>query len=125
MFQLQVYYVAPDGTKAVRVYTKEQELTTDRETAESNMTHHDILFVNMAQKTSHYALQSNMACARYKEKSSNQMAQRRRLLLPSAIQTQSATVRTYATRSARAADLDDHCSAVLYSSKMASRSHMK
>ena len=82
MFQLQVYYVAPDGTKAVRVYTKEQELSSDRDQDELNMMDRDVLFANMAQKASYFALESNVKCAKYKAKTSNRMAERRQMQMP-------------------------------------------
>ena len=123
VFQLQVYYVAPDGTKAVRVYTKEQELTSDRDQAELNMMDRDVLFANMAQKASYFALESNVKCAKYKTKTSNRMAERRQMQMPQQLISQKACLINMSS-SSRAAEMNDIVSNALYSNNKITRSKM-
>lgn len=65
-FQLQISYTAEDGTKAVRVYTKVQQFTSDRQLVEDNLVEEDILWTNAAQKMSTHFMSSNNVVAKYK-----------------------------------------------------------
>ena len=67
-FQLQISYTAKDGSKALRVFTKEQGFTKDRVQAEKAMTSKDIYMVNAAQNCSVQVLSSNMHAAKYRAK---------------------------------------------------------
>lgn len=67
-FQLQIFYTSPDGAQALRVYTKTQTFTKDRNTAEQNYNSRDILFTNVAQKVSSYALTNNVMVSKVRSK---------------------------------------------------------
>jgi hypothetical protein len=67
-FQLQITYTGLDGSRAMRVYTKIQKFTKDRNEAESNILSKDLVFSNAAQKISHLTLTNNVASAQYRSK---------------------------------------------------------
>lgn len=122
-FQLQVYYTAPDGSKAVRVYTKLQEFTKDREQAEANMVQREILFANAAQKASYFTLESNVKAAKYKHQTNMNMAQRRNLAIPQMMQQQQMMVMQMSS-SSRAEEMNDMVSNAMYANKKITRNKM-
>jgi len=67
-FQLQISYTAKDGSKALRVFTKEQGFTRDRVQAEKAMASNAIYMTNACQTTSVQVLSSNMHAAKYRAK---------------------------------------------------------
>ncbi len=67
-FQLQITYTAPDGSRAVRVYTKVQKFTRDRAEAEKNLQSEDIIWSNAAQKMSNLVLTSNVVASKVRSK---------------------------------------------------------
>ena len=69
-FQLQITFVGLDGTKAIRVFTKELEFTSDRKTAESSITSAGIALTHHAQMMSKQYLDSNV----FQSKCRNQAA---------------------------------------------------
>ena len=122
-FQLQVYYTAPDGSKAVRVYTKVQEFTKNREQAESNMLQREILFANAAQKASHFTLESNVKAAKYKHQTHMNMALRRNMAIPQAVQQQQQMLMNLSS-SSRAEEMNDMVSNAMYANKKITRNKM-
>jgi len=123
-FQLQVYYVAPDGTKAVRVYTKVQEFTKDRKLAEQNLLDQGVLFANAAQKESYFALASNVKGAKYKQKMNLNLVQRNQMEMPEMYQQQQRIMLGMSSAS-RAEEFSDMNSNALYAAKKISRNKMK
>jgi len=59
-FQLQIAYTAKDGSKALRVFTKQQRFTNNRVQAEKAMASKDIYFVHAAQNVSTQMLHKNL-----------------------------------------------------------------
>lgn len=119
-FQLQIYYVAPDGTKAVRVYTKIQEFTKDRQKVESNLFDQNVFYTNAVQKESYFALESNVKCAKYKNRANNNLAIRNHQQQPSLYMAQNAVFADLSS-DVRAERLSDNTSNVLFAAKKMSR----
>ena len=94
-FQLQIYYTAPDGSKAIKVITKTQIFTKDRAEAERNITHKSILWTNADQKMSSYVIASDVNSAKYKQKQQMNFASNSNMKVPAA----------YAAKSRLVADL--------------------
>lgn len=117
-FQLQITYVAQDGTKAMRVYTKVQEFTHERQKAEENMLDRNLVWSNAAQKISNFALGSNMKAAKYKEKAQSKMASDRHWDMPEMYAMQQACVRNVSSEMNSNAMTDTQANMFHYNKKM-------
>lgn len=122
-FQLQITYTAQDGTKAVRVYTKQQLFTRDRKEAESNVMQQDLIFSNAAQKISGHALGSNVKAAKYKEKMSSKMASANNWNAPMMYQQQQQYIQS-ASSSTRAEEMNDEQANYFLKAKKINRKNM-
>ena len=83
-FQLQITYTTRDGTKAVRVYTKELEFTTDREKAESNITSEAIVLTHHGQMMSKQYLDYNVFQSKCRSHAADLLYKRAHITAPSA-----------------------------------------
>jgi len=81
-FQLQISYTAPDGSKAVRVYTKLQEFTSDRKQAEECVIDKKRIITNAQQNISNQILKENVFLAKYRSKASNNLMLRNQIDVP-------------------------------------------
>lgn len=122
-FQLQITYVAQDGTKALRVYTKVQEFTKDRQTAEENLLDQNLIWSNAAQKISSYALASEIKAAKYKEKASSKMASNRQWKAPALYQQQQMCIQSTSSDQ-RARELNDNVANAFHAAKKLNRKYL-
>ena len=81
-FQLQISYTTQDGTKAIRVYTKELEFTTDRTKAERSIIAEDIVLTHHSQKMSKQYLDFNVYSSKVRNMAANNMYARCRIDAP-------------------------------------------
>jgi hypothetical protein len=84
-FQLQITYQTRDGTKAVRVYTKELEFTTDRAKAERSITAEGqgITFSHHSQMMSKQYLDYNIFQSKCRNQAANNLYSRANIAAPS------------------------------------------
>lgn len=80
-FQIQITYEIGDK-KAVRVYSKMQKFTTNREQAEKNLTSCELLFSNASQKILKQVLNSNINFAKQNLKAHNKLISQNDINLP-------------------------------------------
>jgi Mg-chelatase subunit ChlD len=66
-FQLQISYVDNFGKYGLRIISRMQEFTRDREIAEKNVTSEELLCINAAQKMSSQVLKSNVSLAKLRK----------------------------------------------------------
>jgi hypothetical protein len=106
-FQLQITYIAQDGTKALRVYTKILEFTTKREEAEENLISEDIIYAHNAQMMSNQVLSCNVAASKFRGDAVDKMMKRNKMAAPDMYSAFSSKVQQY-SKSQRAVEMDDH-----------------
>lgn len=66
-FQLQISYIDHFGKNGLRIISRMQEFTRDREKAEKNVTSEELLCINAAQKMSSQVLKSNVSLAKLRK----------------------------------------------------------
>lgn len=124
-FQLQISYTAEDGTKAVRVYTKVQQFTSDRQLVEDNLVEEDILWTNAAQKMSTHFMSSNNVVAKYKGRQiKNYREKNARLQAAPAQFVQTACVIERSSKTRELNSLGDIEARDMYSAKKMNRNRM-
>lgn len=119
-FQLQISYTTMDGAKAIRVYTKLQEFTSERQVAEQNVQSSDLIFSNAVQKMSYQVMSSNVGAAKYREAAMNNLQMRCNFAMPAAYTSNSSAVRNI-SKSTKAEDLCDDFAEEMYSGKKMNR----
>jgi hypothetical protein len=123
-FQLQISYTAPDGSRAMRVFTKFHEFTRDRQRAEASIQSRSLIFANVAQKMSNHALQSNVRFAKYRQRQMDRMTRDNHWPSPVLFQKQSGRVMSI-NNSQNARDLDDQAANDLIRTKKSSSRSFK
>jgi hypothetical protein len=81
-FQLQITYTTQDGTKALRVYTKMLEFTTDRAEAERNIIEDGILLSHNAQFMSKQLLQDYCCSSKHRNTTTKNLMARNKMTAP-------------------------------------------
>ena len=119
-FQLQISYTTPDGAKALRVYTKIQKFTGNRDEAEKNLAQ-DLIYSNAMQKMSYQVLTNNVNVAKYRQKQMRNLELKNRWTTPAAYQSNISMVKKM-KKSTRAEDLSDTTAEEMYSGKKMNRS---
>jgi hypothetical protein len=122
-FQLQISYTAPDGTKALRVFTKLQEFTRDRKLAEGNIESESLLFMNAAQRMANHALGSNVKFAKYRQNQMDHLAMANNLNRPQLYQQQAQQVQMF-SNSRNARDFKDEEANQMFRAKKVNRKAM-
>ena len=119
-FQLQITYTTIDGAKAMRVYTKKQKFTTDRDQAERNLRSQNLIYSNACQKMTYQVLSNNIGVAKYRQKQMQQMQMQNNWTSPSAYHSKEAIVQKM-SKSTRAEDLRDSDAEEMYEGKKLNR----
>lgn len=86
-FQVQISYTMPNGAKALRVFTKCQEFTSDRQKAEQKLSSGEIMWSSYSQKMSTLVTQSSFDAAKKSFKQLKSYETRNNLSLPPSIET--------------------------------------
>jgi hypothetical protein len=118
-FQLQISYTTPDGAKALRVYTKIQEFTSERAKAEKEI-RRDLLYANYAQKMSNQVSNSSVSTAQYRGQQLQSLNERYQWDAPEMLNENISMIRNMSL-SQRANDLSDMNSKYVYQAKKANR----
>ena len=88
-FQLQIEYIH-NGAKFLRVYTKKQEFTKERNEALNNLLSEEMIWANGMQKMSEHALQSNIVYSNYRSHALDMLSNERNMIKPNALYQQQA-----------------------------------
>lgn len=119
-FQLQITYTSLDGSKSLRVYSKHQEFTKDREVAEKNVASNDLVFSNATQKMTHLTIENSVASAQYRAKALDNYASKNAMAMPSSYLKKANLVKGF-SKSQRYDEMDDIASEEMYKGKKQSR----
>ena len=122
-FQLQITYTTYDGAKALRVYTKKQKFTTDRDKAEKALLSQNLIYSNAAQKMSYQVMSNNIGVAKYRDKQIKNLEHRQNWTSPAAYACQSNVVQAI-SKSTRAEDLSDKMAEEMYKGKKLNRNKL-
>lgn len=85
-FQVQISYTMPNGAKALRVVTKCQNFTNDRQKAEQKLNSSEIMWSSYSQKMSTYVAQSSFEAAKNSIKQLKSFKKRNNLTFPTSME---------------------------------------
>lgn len=106
-FQIQISYKLPNGARAMRVITKSQEFTTDRQKVEGKLNSKEILWSNYSQKMSNYVTKSSFNAAKKSIKQIKSFEKRTNLSAPTEMQTNLKLISNLANKNVKADQLTD------------------
>jgi len=122
-FQLQIEYIH-NGAKFLRVYTKKQAFTKNRDEALNNLVSREILFSNAMNQISEHAMCSNNTATRYRSKAITNVSEQRGLRMPQLLLKQKQIIGSLQLRSANLNSYNDTESEFMYKAKKMARKNL-
>jgi len=122
-FQLQIEYTL-NGAKFIRVYTKKQAFTKDREEALNNIVENEIIFAHNMQMMSEQAMSNNIGFAQYRSTALSKMVDSRGMVKPEAMNQQQQMQNDLLMRNANMSDYNDTEAEVMLKCKKVARKNL-
>jgi hypothetical protein len=122
-FQLQIEYTF-NGAKFIRVYTKKQAFTKDREEALNNIVENEIIFAHNMQMMSEQAMSNNIGFAQYRSTALSKMVDSRGMVKPEAMNQQQQMQNDLLMRNANMSDYNDTEAEVMLKCKKVARKNL-
>jgi hypothetical protein len=122
-FQLQIEYTF-NGAKFIRVYTKKQAFTKDKEEALNNIVENEIIFAHNMQMMSEQAMSNNIGFAQYRSTALSKMVDSRGMVKPETMNQQQQMQNDLLMRNANMSDYNDTEAEVMLKCKKVARKNL-